>query len=161
MLETASVNWSGFSEVWSFMAQIGVLLIALLFGNFLRLRVGFLRKMLFPAALVAGILILILKTILQLLKVDTNVVFDNAVMQIITYHTLGLGFTALTLKRNKKSSGKANVKKIFGYSLINGGTYMLQASVGLLVTLLFFSKYYYAGIILPLGFAQGPGNAMI
>ena len=46
MLETAAVDWSGFSEVWLFMAQIGVLLIALLFGNFLRLRVKFLRKML-------------------------------------------------------------------------------------------------------------------
>lgn len=161
MLETVNVVWSEYGQVWSFMAQLGVLLIALLFANTLRIRVPFLRRMLFPSALIAGLLIFALKSILSLCRVDAGSLFDNATMQIITYHTLGLGFAAVTLKRATQKKDKKQTVKIFDYALINSGTYMLQAVLGLLVTLIFFGGIYYSGMLLPLGFAQGPGNAMI
>ncbi len=161
MLETVNVVWSEYGQVWSFMAQMAVLLLALLIANTLRIRVKFLRRMLFPSALIAGLLIFALKTVLSLCSVESGSLFDNATMQIITYHTLGLGFAAVTLKRSAQKKDKKQVTKLFDYALINSGTYMLQAVLGLLVTLVCFGGIYYAGMLLPLGFAQGPGNAMI
>ena len=127
MLETVNVVWSDYQQVWAFVAQLGVLLLALLGANTLRIRVPFLRRMLFPSALIAGLLIFALKSILAVCNVDYSPIFDNATMQIITYHTLGLGFAAVTLKRATQKKDKKQTVKIFDYALINSGTYMLQA----------------------------------
>jgi ESS family glutamate:Na+ symporter len=57
---------------------------------------------------------------------------------------------------------------VFEFGALQGATYMLQAAVGLGITLVFFllTRHgdkvisYICGLILPLGFGQGPGNAL-
>ena len=88
-------------------------------------------------------------------------------MQIVTYHGLAIGFIAMTLK-TVKTKNKVGRVKMFENGIMTGGAYMLQAFVGLGITLLFFmfSKnsdnpiYYVLGLLLPLGYGQGPGNAL-
>lgn len=156
---TAAVNWADFDAVWTLMVQLGILLITLLVANVLRRRVPFIRRLLFPTALIAGILVFVVKTVLHLCDVNVGAVIDNATMQIITYHMLGIGFAAMALKRGRVKE-KVRVGKLFEYSLLHSSVYMLQAFAGLLVTLVCFGGIFYAGILLPCGFAQGTGNAM-
>ena len=85
----------------------------------------------------------------------------------MTYHCLAIGFAAMSLK-SEKSNHKTNPTQVVEYGALQGGTYMLQAMVGLGITLLLFfitrngSKVisFIGGLLLPLGFGQGPGNAM-
>lgn len=158
LLSTTTVSWADYSS-WSVLMQVSVLLAALLAANIIREKISFIRKMLFPNALIAGILIFVVKLVFGLFKVDYEPIFSGAVMQIITYHALGIGFAALALKQAEK---KKQVKfgKVIDSAALCGGAYMLQATVGLLVTLIGFGAIGYAGVILPLGYGQGPGNAM-
>ena len=158
LLSTTTVSWSDYSS-WSLMIQIGVLFMALLAANIIREKVPFIRKMLFPNALIAGLLIFIIKLISIPFHLDCEPIFNSAVMQIITYHALGIGFAAVALKQNEKKK-KVKFGKVLDSAVLCGGSYMLQATVGLLITLVFFGSIGYAGIILPLGYGQGPGNAM-
>ena len=95
------------------------------------------------------------------------VLVDNRMMQVITYHCLAIGFAAMTLK-TEKSTHKTKRAQVFEFGALQGGTYMLQAFVGLGLTIVLFlitqhgEKVisYICGLILPLAFGQGPGNAL-
>ena len=158
LLSTTTVSWSDYSS-WGLMIQVGVLFMALLAANIIREKIPFIRKMLFPNALIAGVLIFAVKLISIPFKVDYEPIFNSGVMQIITYHALGIGFAALALKQSEKKK-KVKFGKVLDSAVLCGGSYMLQATVGLLITLVFFGSIGYAGVILPLGYGQGPGNAM-
>ena len=88
-------------------------------------------------------------------------------MQVITYHCLAIGFAAMSLK-TEKSTHKTHRSQVIEFGALQGGTYMLQAFVGLGITLIMFliTRYgekitsYISGLILPLAFGQGPGNAL-
>ena len=86
------------------------------------------------------------------------------IMQIITYHALGIGFIAMTLKKVTKDKNRRLGFKAVQNGFLTGGTYMLQAVVGIAISLVFYyagtSLFFDAGVILPLGFGQGPGNAL-
>ena len=97
-----SSNWdftlNNYGPVWNFIVQVGLLLIFLLIGNFLRTVVPFLRKSLFPSALIGGVLLLSIDLILRAFGIY---IIDRGIMQVITYHGLGIGFVAMTLKTVK------------------------------------------------------------
>ena len=165
-------NWAfdltDFSNVWLLVVQIGLLLIALLFGNLLRRIIPFLRKAYIPSALIGGLLLLLLNLLFKAVGVDLpgvdgGGIIHARIMQIITYHALAIGFIAMTLKIANKDN-KASFKNSVQNGAITGGTYMLQAVLGILVSLMFFwigkNMFYDAGVLLPLGFGQGPGNAL-
>ncbi|MBQ1233871.1 MAG: hypothetical protein IIX86_10105, partial [Clostridia bacterium] len=88
----------GDESVWSFLIQIFILILALLVGNILRRKIPFIRRSLIPTSLLGGLLILLIK----LLPFYDNVV-NQATMEIITSHALGIGFIALGLKQAKDS----------------------------------------------------------
>ncbi len=160
-----SMNWSfdlsDFDTVWKFVCQLGLLLLALLLGNVLRRVVPFLRKAFIPSALLGGFLLFILNVILKY-AADYELI-DMRMMQIITYHCLAIGFIAMSLKIVDKKE-KAPMLQVWQNGALTGGTYMLQAVFGMLTGLIFFwaggNLYFDAGVILPLGFGQGPGNAL-
>ena len=151
-----------FNSVWLLVCQLGLLLIALLFGNALRRLIPFLRKAFIPSALLGGLILFLINLLFN--KAFGMPFIDQRIMQIITYHALAIGFIAMSLKISDVGKKKATTIKVFQNGLLTGGTYMLQAVSGLLVGLLFFwlgsGLFYDAGIILPLGFGQGPGNAL-
>ena len=155
---------ANYDVVWSFMVQLGLLLLFLMIGNILRRKVAFLRKGQVPSALLGGFLLLITNVIFK--RFGYNII-NNQIMQVVTYHCLAIGFAAMSLK-SEKSNHKTNPTQVVEYGALQGGTYMLQAMVGLGITLLLFfitrngSKVisFIGGLLLPLGFGQGPGNAM-
>ena len=155
-----SFDLSQYGTVWMVVVQIGLLLIFLLLGNALRRLIPFLRKGNVPSALIGGLLLFLLNIALKAVGIH---IVEKRVMQIITYHALAVGFIAMTLKNAKKDQ-KASVLASFQNGALTGGTYMLQGFLGILVSLIFFwiggSMFYDAGVLLPLGFGQGPGNAL-
>ena len=90
-------------------------------------------------------------------------VINKPMMEIVTYHALGLGFVALALKNNKIES-KSSPMKVIETGALTASTYVIQGIVGLLVTIPFFlfgkKIFYAAGLLLPMGFGQGPGQAL-
>ena len=155
---------ANYGPVWSFLVQLGLLMLFLMAGNILRRKIPFFRKCLIPSALLGGALLLIIDVIC---KQFGFVLVDNRMMQVITYHCLAIGFAAMTLK-TEKSTHKTSRAQVFEFGALQGGTYMLQAFVGLGITILMFflTQYgeqvisYICGLILPLAFGQGPGNAL-
>lgn len=155
---------ANYSAVWGFLAQLGLLLMFLMLGNILRRTIPLFRKCLIPSALLGGALLLITNIIS---KRFGFVMVDNRLMQVITYHCLAIGFAAMTLK-TEKSTHKTNGTQVVEFGALQGGCYMLQAFVGLGITIVLFllTRYgkqivsYVSGLILPLAYGQGPGNAL-
>ena len=155
---------ANYNEVWSFMVQLGLLLLFLLAGNILRRSIPLFRKCLIPSALLGGTLLLLVDIGLKHLGVQ---LVDNRVMQVITYHCLALGFAAMGLKTEKATMKTAKCQ-VVEFGALQGGCYMLQAFVGLGITIALYllTRYsdtiisYVSGLILPLAFGQGPGNAL-
>ena len=155
---------ANYGPVWSFLVQLGLLLLFLMLGNILRRTIPLFRKCLIPSALLGGALLLIVDIITKQLGIT---LVDNRMMQVITYHCLAIGFAAMSLK-TEKTNVKTTRSQIVEFGALQGGTYMLQAFTGLAITIVFFllTRYgktvisYVCGLILPLGFGQGPGNAL-
>lgn len=155
---------ANYDAVWGFLAQLGLLLMFLMLGNILRRVVPLFRKCLIPSALLGGALLLVTNIILKQFGV---MLVDNRLMQVITYHCLAIGFAAMTLK-TEKSTHKTNGTQVVEFGALQGGCYMLQAFVGLGITLVLFLLTchgdkivsYICGLILPLAYGQGPGNAL-
>jgi ESS family glutamate:Na+ symporter len=155
---------ANYGPVWSFLVQLGLLLLFLMLGNILRRTIPAFRKCLIPSALLGGTLLLIVNIIGK--QFDFFVV-DNRLMQVITYHCLAIGFAAMSLK-TEKITHKTKKIQVFEFGALQGGTYMMQAFVGLGITIILFllTRYgeqivsYICGLILPLAYGQGPGNAL-
>ena len=166
MAHASSWNFTlaNYDAVWAFMVQLGLLLLFLVLGNILRRTIPLFRKCLIPSAILGGALLLIVDIIAKQLGF---MLVDNRLMQVITYHCLAIGFAAMSLK-TERSAHKTNRAQIVEFGALQGGTYMLQAFVGLGITIILFllTRYgddvisYICGLILPLAYGQGPGNAL-
>lgn len=178
-LNSQVTNFSNIAN-WAFLIQIFYVVFALAIGNILRRKIPFLRKSLIPTAIIAGLIILAMKSFLKfVLKIDAETtngsafLVDENIMELITYHMLGLGFVAVALKKNPKKDKKQTMT-IIDSGAITVGTYLVQAVVGLGVTTIVYLLYKYAtknlgwdenpimwfsGLLVPLGFGQGTGQA--
>ena len=91
-------------NVWSLFLLVAVLLVSLLFANFLKRTIPFLQKTLIPTSVLGGIILLILSSVYN--AIFGVPLFDTAIfggkgiatLEIITYHALAFGFIAATLK---------------------------------------------------------------
>lgn len=153
---------SSFADIsaWSWLIQFFIIVAALLVANLIRCNIPLFRRSLLPSALLAGLLILCLKPI----GAFSNLI-DRHVMEIVTYHALGLGFVAMALK-NKKIKSATSTMKVVETGAVTASTYILQGLAGVLITVPFFlwvnkSDFFYsAGMLLPMGYGQGPGQAL-
>ena len=161
MKNTWGFDLTSFDEVWKIILQVALILGFLLIGNILRRKIPFLRKAFIPSALLGGILLFIVNILIGLTGFE---LVDKRIMQIITYHTLAIGFIASSLKIIDNGKKKAPVFESIQNGAITGGTYMLQAVCGITVSVIFYAVtstfFYDAGMLLPLGFGQGPGSAL-
>ena len=145
---------------WAGLLQFFLIAVALLAANVIRRKVGFMRRSLMPSALIAGIVILLLK-----LFPWFDTVVNKDTMEILTYHCLGLGFVALALKNNRIESRSSGMK-VTETGAVTANTYVVQGIVGLLVAIplfLWWNKdtfFYASGLLLPMGYGQGPGQAL-
>lgn len=147
-------------SAWGWLIQFFIIVIALLLANLIRCNVPLLKRSLLPSALVAGLIILCIKPF----GFFTDLV-NKSSMEIITYHALGLGFVAMALK-NKKIKSQTTTMKVVETGAVTASTYIIQGFVGLLITIplfLFWNKsdfFYASGLLLPMGYGQGPGQAL-
>ncbi len=151
--------------VWHSVLHLGALSILLLSANILRRKVPFLRKSLLPTAVIAGFLGLILKeTLFIRLVSETTYQASNDFLRILIYHSIALGFIALGLKLQQKIHDDDVKKRSIFSGLLIVSTYILQGMIGLSLTLfmaftIFPNLFSAAGMLLPMGFGQGPGQA--
>ena len=159
------------SNVWGFFSIFAVLMTSLLAANALKKSSKIISASLIPTSVLAGTILLVIAFVFKL--VTGNVLWDvklfngagSAYLEMITYHTLALGFIAATLKTTKSHLDKQRTKEIFNTGVTTVSTYLLQATIGLIITITvaaFIIKDLFpaSGIILAFGYGQGTGQAM-
>ncbi len=157
-------------KVWGFFCVIAVLLMSLLVANVLKKSIKLLRVSLIPTSVLGGAILIIVAGIYKWITGD--IMFDTAIfggngtamLELITYHTLALGFIASAFKSSKgKLNGKRAVE-IFNTGVNTVSTYLLQAVCGFAISLVavYFVKDFFpaAGVLLPFGYGQGTGQAL-
>ncbi len=157
------------SEVWSFLCLMTVLFVAMLLANVIK-KTSFFKNSLIPTSVLGGIILLIISTVYEAIakKPFFNLeIFGgngNAILEVITYHALALGFIATTLKTTEKKFTKERNKEIFNTGVTTVSTYLLQAVFGLGITLglsyILTDVFPISGILLPFGYGQGTGQAL-
>ncbi|HKM29870.1 MAG TPA: sodium/glutamate symporter [Bacilli bacterium] len=157
-------SWD-FTNTWQGVIQIGFVCLILIISNSLRRKIPFLRNLLLPTAVIAGFLGLGLKYLVLWLNIEVSgtPLLNNEFFEIITYHAIAVGFIALTLKTLKTENESRNDGTAIKSGLLIVSSYLIQAIIGLIITIalgfIFTSVAKYAGILLPMGFGQGPGQA--
>ena len=162
-------NFWGF-ESWSGLNIIAILLASLLVANILKRKIKFLRRSLIPTSVLGGGVLIIVAGIFK--HITGDVMFDTAffggngtaTLELITYHTLALGFIASTFKDSKHTFTKNRTTEIFNTGVTTVSTYLLQGVVGMIISIsaLYILGDFFAGagILLPFGYGQGTGQAL-
>ena len=144
--------------LWSPVVQLGIIALLVLISNILRLKIPFVKKTLMPTSVLAGFLLLGFKYT-HLLEINAGL------LDALTYHGIALGFIAMSLRVSKNDfSQGGGVRTAVNSGAMIVSSYMIQGIVGLLVSLgLAYTfkpdMFKAAGILLPMGFGQGPGQA--
>ena len=148
------------AEVWSFIITITILLVAMMGANMLRRVIKPLRKMLIPSSVLGGFLLLVINFVYKQITGGDSM-FSGQMLESITYHGLGLGFVAMSLRQVEKNRDQRI--KSFDTGVMVVGGYLVQAVLGLAITTaLFFimqKGFAASGLLLPMGYGQGPGQA--
>ena len=156
-------NISSFGNVfvWTTINQFFFVAV-FLFAGWLISQIPFVKKSLIPTSLLGGLIVLLLKFVPLF---DKLINYDT--MEIITYHCLALGFIGMALKKGDPEKKKSTATSVLDSGLLIGGSYIVQAVFGLAVTIVIFaiagSKSNLipgSGILLPLGYGQGSGQAL-
>ena len=157
-------------KAWGTYNVIAVLLLSLLLANMLRKNIKLLNESLIPTSVLGGGILIVIAGFYKLFTGDT--MFDTAffggngtaTLELITYHTLALGFIASTFKTSDKKMTKERMSEIFNTGVTTVSTYLLQGVVGMGITMiaaLFMDDFFEAaGLLLPFGYGQGTGQAM-
>lgn len=158
------------NDVWGFLLLISVLLLAVITANTLKRLIKLLRNSLMPASVLGGIILLLIAFIYKLVfnadMFDTDFFGGkgNAALEIITYHSLALGFIATAFKPSKTKISKKRMTDIFNTGLTTVSTYLLQGVLGLgitIITAIIVPSFFPAsGLLLPFGYGQGTGQAL-
>jgi glutamate:Na+ symporter, ESS family len=146
--------------------SFGLLSVFLLFGLFLRAKIAFFQNYLIPSCMIGGFAGLI---ILNALPISLNIDFFEA----FTYHLFTISFISVGLtafagdgrKRGETSpTARGIAKGVIWGGLIEGITLSVQSLVGCTLVFVFvffgFDLFPTFGLFAPLGFTQGPGQAL-
>jgi len=145
------------TQLWNSIMQIVIIAVTILAANCLRRKVSFIRRMMLPTAVLGGFLLLGAKTV-GLVKVDLMF------LEFITYHCIALGFIAMSLRVPEKSEKEKGDLVGVKSGAIIVGSYMIQGVTGLLISLglaytIMPDLFKASGVLLPMGYGQGPGQA--
>ena len=141
--------------LWKFIIQLGLIAGAILIANLLYRKIKPIRKTMMPVAVLAGFLLLIVKLL--------GLRIDDEMMEMLVFHGIALGFIAMSLRvppEGEKNGGLVGLKS--GAVIVS--TYLVQGAAGLILSLalsytLMPDLFKAAGMLLPMGFGQGPGQA--
>ena len=158
------------SSIWGSLNLVTVLLLSLLAASLLKKSVKVLQDSLIPTSVVGGAILLCIAAVYKF--ITKEVMFDTAffggsgssVLEVITYHTLALGFIASAFTGSGQKLSKQRNIEIFNTGVTTVSTYLIQAIVGLGITIIAaqIMKDFFAasGILLPFGYGQGTGQAL-
>lgn len=148
------------ANVWSFVITMTMLFVSMIVANILRNTIPFLRRLMIPSSVLGGFILLIVHTIF---KHGFNIeLYQTSMLEILTYHGLGLGFSAMALRNVNKKTDNRSKTGAFDSGITVVCTYLLQAVLGLIVTIILFyliGSFFASGLLLPMGYGQGPGQA--
>ena len=142
--------------LWAPLIQIGIIAMLILVANVLRRKIAFIRNSLMPTAVLAGFLMLLLRNL-------GFEVIDGIFLESVTYHAIALGFIALSLRVPEDAEGESKFLAPKNGALIVS-TYLVQALTGLAISLILAytvmpDLFKASGILLPMAYGQGPGQA--
>ncbi|MBR0461268.1 MAG: hypothetical protein IJJ00_00965 [Erysipelotrichaceae bacterium] len=143
-------------SLWGFIIQIGYIALAILLADFLRHRISFVRKLMMPVAVLGGFLLLAAKY--------AGLTLNESLLETLVFHGIALGFVAMSLRTaEKESEASGNMTGLKSGAIIVS-TYLVQGLTGLLITVLLSytlmpGLFKAAGMLLPMGYGQGPGQA--
>ena len=144
------------TALWSPMVQLGIIAGLILLANVLRRKIAFVQASLIPTAVLAGFILLFLRTT-GILSIDTDF------LEMITYHMIALGFIAMALRVPEKTTESVPMIGSKSGALIVS-TYLVQATVGLVISIglaytVMPDLFKASGVLLPMAYGQGPGQA--
>ena len=148
------------ANVWSFVITMTLLFVAMIIANTLRNTIPALRRLMIPSSVLGGFILLIVNTFCK--NVLDIQLYQTSMLEILTYHGLGLGFSAMALRTVDKKQDNRSKTGAFDSGVTVVSTYLLQAALGLIVTIILFyaiNSFFASGILLPMGYGQGPGQA--
>lgn len=158
------------SSVWGGFNLFAILLTILIVASLLKKNIPLLKDSLIPTSVLGGGVLLLIGAVYKLIfKVNMfNTPFYGGngmeLLEIITYHTLALGFIASTFSDSSGNFSKKRKVEIFNTGVTTVATYLMQAILGMAITIGagFFIKDFFpaAGVLLAFGFGQGTGQAL-
>ncbi len=140
---------------WLSVTDFLFLSLFLAMATFLKKYFKLLNKLLIPTSIVAGFIGLLLGP-----EVLGFVPINALNLEKIVYHLMAIGFIALTLKERNHKTNSSNVKT----GLIIVATYIVQGITGFCISLVLLytitpDLFPAFGLLLPLGYGQGPGQS--
>jgi len=152
------------AEVFSFdqMLIFGIISVFLLIGLILRAKIRFFQRFFIPACITAGILGLVLKGfgIIDIPEDD---------LKYFAYHLFNITFISIGLTAQKnslksKKEKRKDFKGVLSMGLLISSVAALQFLIGgfcvLVFNLLGFNLFPTFGFLVPMGFEEGPGQAL-
>lgn len=144
------------------MLLFGWLAAMLLIGVFLRARLPFLQRFLFPACLIGGVLGLVLLSsgVIRLASAD---------LEAMAYHFFNISFISVGLTADAPGPRKTSRRRQYirgpaWMALVQTACFGLQALLGGLLVIVFgllgVKLFATFGFLAPLGFEEGPGQAL-
>ena len=146
------------TSLWNFFVQMGIIAGVLLLSNILVRKSRLVRNSLIPTSVLAGFILLAVKSA-GLIHIPAGF------LEMVTYHGIAIGFIALSLRTVGEGGAQKGEK---GDGLKSGAviisTYLVQAIAGLAISLLLSylwmpNLFKASGILLPMAYGQGPGQA--
>lgn len=144
-------------QLWNPLLQACIIAVFVIVANIIRRKVPFFKSSLMPTAVLAGFMLLIVK-IANIISIDVEL------MEMLTYHCIAIGFIAMSLRvpdiKDKDTKDHIGLKS--GALIVS--SYLIQGITGLIISIglayTFMPNFFKAaGILLPLGYGQGPGQA--
>lgn len=144
--------------LWNVIVQFGIIAATVLFANALRRNFSFVRNTLMPTAVLGGFILLLLRA--------TGIInMESMLLEMITYHGIALGFISMSLRvpdKNRIAERGHRIGVRSGSLIVS--VYLLQGFMGLLISIglgysLLPKTFKASGILLPMGYGQGPGQA--
>ena len=158
------------TSVWGGINVFAMLLLGLLAASLIKKSIKALRDSLVPTSVLAGFVLLVVSGTYMTFSGESmfNTPFMGgdgfSILETITYHALALGFIASTFESSGEKGSKQRKIEIFNTGVTTVSTYLVQALVGMGITILiatFVTDIFpAAGMILPFGYGQGTGQAM-
>ena len=144
------------SGLWKFVIELGLIAAAILAAHYLCRKIKFIQKTMMPMAVLAGFLLLAAKYL--------GLPLDEELLETLVFHGIGLGFIAMSLRVPPRAEKSGSRLTGFKSGAVIVSTYLIQGAVGLAVSLLLAytlmpDLFKASGLLLPMGYGQGPGQA--